>query len=182
MNNKAKYKEVLIVILHKGETLFRQGEEGPLYFIKSGLLKVVRVQDDGTPFLFNIIVPGETIPHHSLISPKEYHGTAIALMKTEVTLITCNTWYEQLQTNPESYAKIALQLQTKLRMMQQRIDQLTTVSPKERLYRLQEWFATYLGDIPIYEILTQTEIGQLIGIRRETVNRLLREQTKNEVN
>ncbi|MEI4800715.1 Crp/Fnr family transcriptional regulator [Bacillus sp. NPDC077411] len=170
------------MILHKGEILFRQGEEGPLYFIKSGLLKVIRVQEDGTPFLFNIIVPGETIPHHSLISPKEYHGTAIALIKTEVTPITCKTWYEQLQTAPESYAEIALQLQTKLRMMQHRIDQLTTVSPKERLYRLQEWFATYLGDIPIYEILTQTEIGQLIGIRRETVNRLLREQTKNEVN
>lgn len=182
MKLTAKYKEVLTVILHKGEILFRQGEEGPLYFIKSGLLKVIRVQEDGTPFLFNIIVPGETIPHHSLISPKEYHGTAIALIKTEVTPITCKTWYEQLQTAPESYAEIALQLQTKLRMMQHRIDQLTTVSPKERLYRLQEWFATYLGDIPIYEILTQTEIGQLIGIRRETVNRLLREQTKNEVN
>ena len=49
---------------------------------------------------------------------------------------------------------------------------------KERLHRLQEWFTLYLGDIPIYEILTQTEIGQLIGIRRETVNRLLREQIK----
>ncbi|MDM5154074.1 Crp/Fnr family transcriptional regulator [Bacillus sp. DX1.1] len=170
------------MILHKGDVLFRQGEEGPLYYIKSGLLKVIRLQEDGTPFLFNIIVPGETIPHHSLISPKEYHGTAIALLKTEVEPIISDTLYEQLQGNPESYIEIAMQLQTKLRMMQQRIDQLTTVSPKERLHRLQEWFALYLGEIPIYEILTQTEIGQLIGIRRETVNRLLREQTKNEVN
>ncbi|CJB07283.1 Uncharacterised protein [Streptococcus pneumoniae] len=95
--------------------------------------------------------------------------------------ITSSEWYERLQANPESYANIAMQLQSKLRMMQQRIDQLTTVSPKERLHRLQEWFTLYLGDIPIYEILTQTEIGQLIGIRRETVNRLLREQIKNEV-
>ena len=169
------------MILHKGDILFRQGEEGPLYSIKSGLLKVVRLQEDGTPFLFNIIVPGETIPHHSLISPKEYHGTAIALTKTEVEPITCDTWYEQLQQNPTSYVEVALQLQTKLRMMQQRIDQLTTVSPKERLHRLQEWFALYLDGIPIYQILTQTEIGQLIGVRRETVNRLLREQLKNEV-
>ena len=69
------------MILHKGDVLFRQGEDGPLYFIKTGLLKVVRLEENGTPFLFNIIVPGETIPHHSLISPKEYHGTAIALIK-----------------------------------------------------------------------------------------------------
>ncbi|WP_369900422.1 Crp/Fnr family transcriptional regulator [Bacillus manliponensis] len=170
------------MILHKGEILFRQGEEGFLYFIKSGLLKVVRLQEDGTPFLFNIIVPGETIPHHSLISAKDYHGTAIALMKTEVEPIISHTWYEKLQSDPKLYANIALQLQTKLRMMQERTDLLTLTSPKERLLRLQTWFATYLGDVPIHNILTQAEIGQLIGIRRETVNRLLREQTKNEVN
>ncbi len=175
MNKQECLNEVLTLILHKGDILFRQGEEGSLYFIKTGLLKVIRLQEDGTPFLFNIIVPGETIPHHSLISPKEYHGTAIALIKTEVQPVACHTWYEKLQENPELYADIAMQLQTKLRMMQQRIDQLTTVSPKERLHRLQEWFSLYLGGIPIYEILTQTEIGQLIGIRRETVNRLLRE-------
>ncbi|WP_242142602.1 MULTISPECIES: Crp/Fnr family transcriptional regulator [unclassified Bacillus cereus group] len=169
------------MILHKGEILFRQGEEGPLYFVKTGLLKVVRLQEDGTPFLFNIIVPGETIPHHSLISPKEYHGTAIALMKTEIEPIMSQEWYDKLQKNPELYANVALQLQTKLRMMQQRIDQLTTVSPRERLHRLQQWFSLYLDEIPIYEILTQTEIGQLIGVRRETVNRLLRDQIKNEV-
>ena len=103
---------------------------GRFILYKTGLLKVVRLEEDGTPFLFNIIVPGETIPHHSLISPKEYHGTAIALIKTEVEPITSSEWYERLQANPESYANIAMQLQSKLRMMQQRIDQLTTVSRK----------------------------------------------------
>jgi CRP/FNR family cyclic AMP-dependent transcriptional regulator len=173
-----KSKEVLYLILHKGDILFRQGEEGPLFYIKSGLLKVVRLQEDGHPFLFNIIVPGETIPHHSLISPKEYHGTAIALVKTEVEVIPSTVWYEKLHTHPESYAKIAMQLQNKLRMMQERIDQLTTVSPMERLELLQHWFASYVKDTPIHQILTQAEIGQLIGLRRETVNRLLRDQTK----
>lgn len=171
-------KEVLILILHKGEVLFHQGQEGPLYFIKSGLLKVVRLQEDGTPFLFNIIVPGETIPHHSLLSPKEYHGTAIALIKTEVEQIQSDSWYAQLRNQPERYADVALLLQDKLRMMQLRIDQLTTISPKERMIRLQDWFSSYLDEIPIYEILTQAEIAHLIGLRRETVNRLLNEQKK----
>lgn len=166
------------MILHKGDILFRQGEEGPLYHITSGLLKVVRLQEDGTPFLFNIIVPGEMIPHHSLLSPKEYHGTAVALVKTEAEPISPQQWYEQLQQEPLAYENVALQLQSKLRMMQERIDQLTTVSSKERIERLQQWFSTYLGNIPVYDILTQTEIAQLVGLRRETVNRLLREQMK----
>lgn len=50
------FKWGLTLILHKGDVLFRQGEDGPLYFIKTGLLKVVRLEEDGTPFLFNIIV------------------------------------------------------------------------------------------------------------------------------
>lgn len=135
----------------------RRGRSFILY--KNRLIKSSSARRKRNTILFNIIVPGETIPHHSLISPKEYHGTAIALIKTEVEPITSSEWYERLQANPESYANIAMQLQSKLRMMQQRIDQLTTVSPKERLHRLQEWFTLYLGDIPIYEILTQTEIG-----------------------
>jgi CRP-like cAMP-binding protein len=68
------------MLLHRNEILFRQGEYGPLYRLHSGLLKIVRVQEDGRQLVLNFIVPGEVIPHHSLISPKAYHGTAIALM------------------------------------------------------------------------------------------------------
>ncbi|MBO9128320.1 Crp/Fnr family transcriptional regulator [Bacillus sp. 165] len=166
------------MILHKGDILFRQGEKGSLFYIKSGLLKVVRLQEEGHSFLFNIIVPGETIPHHSLVSPKDYHGTAIALMKTEVDIIESTAWYTMLRNNPQTYADICIQLQHKLRMMQERIDQLTIISPMDRLELLQKWFVSYLPNTPIHQILTQAEIGQLIGLRRETVNRLLREQKK----
>lgn len=57
------------MLLQKGETLFRQGEKGPLFRLNSGLLKIVRVHEDGFPVLVNIIVANEVIPHHSLISP-----------------------------------------------------------------------------------------------------------------
>ncbi|MGC5327597.1 Crp/Fnr family transcriptional regulator [Brevibacillus sp. SYSU BS000544] len=163
------------MILHKGEVLFRQGESGPLFKLNSGLLKVIRLQEDGTTFLFNFLLPGEVFPHHSLITPKEYHGTAIAVMTSEIEVIPAEDWYKRLANDPVQYRDVALLLQSRLRTMQQRIDQLTVVTPRERLNLLYEWFHTYLGKIPILELLTQEEIGQLIGVRRETVNRLLRE-------
>ncbi|TXK76090.1 Crp/Fnr family transcriptional regulator [Paenibacillus sp. N3.4] len=162
--------------VHKGETLFRQGETGALYRIQSGLLKIVRVHEDGTPTLVNIIVPDETIPHHSLISPSPYYGTAVALITSEVEVLPAASWYRDLDENPEHFRAIAAQLQDKLRMMQQRIDQLTSVSPATKLIKLQRWFQTYLGTMTLTDVLTQEEIGQFIGLRRETVNRLLREQ------
>ncbi|MCY9589226.1 Crp/Fnr family transcriptional regulator [Paenibacillus chitinolyticus] len=164
------------MILHKGEVLFRQGEQGPLFRIRSGLFKVVRLQENGEQFLFNILNPGELIPHHSLLTPKEYHGTAIALITSEVEVIPAAQWYAGLEENPLRYRDAALVLQDKLRAMQQRIDQLTALTPARKIELLGQWFARYVGDIPLSDVLTQEEIGQLVGLRRETVNRLLRKQ------
>lgn len=166
------------MLIHKGETLFHQGETGPLYHVKSGLLKIVRVHEDGNPFLVNIIVPKETIPHHSLISPMAYHGTAVALMTCDIEIVSPQEWYDDINQNPVKSREIALLLQDKLRMMQQRIDQLTQVTPADKLMKLQQWFRTYIAPATLTDVLTQDEIGQLIGLRRETVNRLLRAQSK----
>lgn len=162
------------MIIHKGEIVFRQGERGPLFRLKSGLLKIVRVHEDGHMIVVNLIVAGEVIPHHSLVSEQPYHGTAIALTTSELEVIPSRDWYEELAAHPEKALEIAALLQSRLRLMQQRIDQLTRTTPAEKLLKLQEWLQGLTGTANISELLTQDEIGQLIGLRRETVNRLLR--------
>lgn len=163
------------MILHKGEILFRQGDDGKyLYRVHSGLFKVTRLHENGNIILFNVFYAGEVVPHHSLISPKETHGTAIALVSSEVEPILAADWYKSLEENPKKALEIALLLQDKVRFMQQRIDHLTAGTPAERLALLQHWMSTYTYGQPLTDLLTQEEIGQLIGLRRETVNRLLR--------
>lgn len=164
------------MILRKGETLFRQGETGPLFRLISGLLKIVRVHQDGSQILVNVIVPGEIIPHHCLMSPNPYYGTAIALVSCEVEVLPKTEWYQSLEQNPERYKEIAINLQEKLRAMQQRIDQLTADSPAEKLKQLQTWFGVFIAPETLTDVLTQDEIGQFLGLRRETINRLLRSQ------
>lgn len=39
---------------------------------------------------------------------------------------------------------------------------------------LTRWLTEYSHGAQLTDLLTQEEIGQLIGVRRETVNRLLR--------
>ena len=165
------------MILHKGEVLFHQGDSGSLYRVRKGLLKIVRIYDDGHQILMNIVVAGEVIPHHSLVSPNLYHGTAIALVTCEIERIPSHQWYSELEQHPERYREIALLLQDKLKMMQQRIDQLTQLKPINKLEMLQSWFDSYIAPAQLTDILTQDEIAQLIGLRRETVNRLLRTQS-----
>ncbi|MBT2293499.1 Crp/Fnr family transcriptional regulator [Paenibacillus albidus] len=163
------------MILHKGEVLFRQGDSCQnLYKVKSGLFKVTRLHANGNMVLFNILYPGETVPHHSLISPKEAHGTAVALMRSEVEPIPAVDWYRELHEEPGKALEIALLLQEKVRFMQTRLDHLTVGSPGERLELLTRWLNDYAHGAALTDFLTQEEIGQLIGVRRETINRLLR--------
>jgi CRP/FNR family transcriptional regulator, cyclic AMP receptor protein len=162
------------MLMAKGDILFRQGEEGPLFRLENGLLKIVRVHEDGSQVLLNLIIPGEVIPHHSLTSPNEYNGTAIALLPCEITRIEPLQWYRSLEEDPFKYKEVALLLETKLRMMQQRINQMSTLTPEGKIKKLQEWFANYFPDIQIEKVLTQEEIGQFVGLRRETVNRALK--------
>ncbi|MFP4974898.1 Crp/Fnr family transcriptional regulator [Paenibacillus sp. CN-4] len=163
------------MMLHKGEVLFRQGDAcHTLYHVKSGLFKVTRLHENGNMVLFNILYPGETVPHHSLITPKETHGTATAMVRSEVETIPAAEWYRQLQEEPGKALEIAMLLQEKVRFMQTRIDHLTAGTPGERLELLTRWMNEYSHGVPLTEMLTQEEIGQLIGVRRETVNRLLR--------
>jgi CRP/FNR family transcriptional regulator, cyclic AMP receptor protein len=166
--------EVFAMFIAKGETLFRQGEEGPLYKLEKGLLKIVRIHEDGSQVLLNLIVPGEVIPHHSLTSQKENNGTAIALLPCEVEQIDPSQWYASLDKNPELYKEVALLLETKLRMMQQRINQMSTLTPEGKVSKLKKWFANYFPDYAVEKVLTQEEIGQFVGLRRETVNRVLK--------
>ncbi|MCU6710849.1 Crp/Fnr family transcriptional regulator [Paenibacillus sp. J5C_2022] len=169
--------------LHPKEILFRQGETGPLYRVKSGMLKIMRIHEDGTPFLVNLIAPGEIIPHHSLVTQQPYHGTAIALTTTELDVIPSEEWYAELSRDNNKCLEVAELLQSRLRTMQQRIDQLTQVAPADKLDKLRAWLNDIAGAGagPITEILTQDEIAQFIGLRRETVNRLLRAKSKSAV-
>lgn len=163
------------MILHKGEVLFRQGDGCEFLFkVKSGLFKVTRLHENGNMVLFNILYPGEMVPHHSLISPKEAHGTAVAMMRSEVEAVPAAAWYQQLREDPYKAMDIAVLLQEKVRFMQTRLDHLTVGTPAERLELLTRWFDEYSHGAALTELLTQEEIGQLIGVRRETVNRLLR--------
>lgn len=167
--------------LKPGEILFHQGDIGSLYRLKSGLIKIIRLKEDGTSTLLNLIFPGEIFPHHSLLTPRENFGTAVVLLPSEVEVIPGEEWYSELEQNPELLKQIALLIEDKLCMMQQRIDQLTAVRPALRLELVERWFKKSYPDLMLSDVLTQEEIGQFIGVRRETVNRLLKKRVGKKI-
>lgn len=164
------------MLIHRGEILFSQGETGDfIYTLKFGLLKVVRIMPNGECLLLNVLLPGEVFPHHSLMSSKEYHATVIAVMTSEVERMVADSWYRSLEEDPKKYKEVAMILEANLRKMQKRMD-LITVPSKQRIQLFREWMNMYCPNSPIEDLLTQEEIGQFLGLSRETVNRYLRKE------
>lgn len=161
------------MILHRGETLFLQEEQGDLFKLKKGLLKVTRIREDGTVFLFNLLVQEDIFPHHSLLSPTRNYASVSAVITSEVERFSAKSWYEKLEKDPQKYKEVAELLQDTIRKMQERIE-MTTVVSRERIPLFRKWLATYCPDQSIEELLTQEEIGQFLGLSRETVNRYLK--------
>lgn len=147
---------------------------GSLFRLHHGLIKIVRFYDDGSQLLLNLLLPGELFPHHSLVQNNPYHGTAIAVIDSEVERMDAESWYASLASDPIRYREVAISLQERLRTMQSRIDQLTPTAAKERLRLFQTWFSTQFPHVELRNTLTQDEISQFIGLRRETVNRLFK--------
>lgn len=161
------------MILKRGEVLFIQDEESDIYLLKRGLLKAVRLQSDGSSFLFNILVPGEQFPHHSLLTPNPTFGTVSAILESEVEVTSKHDWYDQLEREPMRYKEVAVRLEATVKRVQRRT-QLLLAPPKERIALFREWLGLVETDMRIEALLTQEEIGQFLGLARETVNRLLR--------
>ncbi|WP_124727879.1 Crp/Fnr family transcriptional regulator [Staphylospora marina] len=160
------------MILYRGDVLFREGESGDLFRINRGLLKVVKTRENGDVFLFNILVPGEVVPHATLITPGPYPGTAVALTECEVERIPAKDWYRALDEYPGMYREAALMLEFTIRKVQKRVS-MTTVPKAERLSHFTRWLRSYCLIERPDELLTQEEIGQFLGMSRETVNRYL---------
>lgn len=165
------------MFIHRGEILFSQGENGDLFRLNRGLLKVIRTYPNGDCVLLNLLLPGEIFPHHSLISSHPYYGTVIAMVKSEVERIPAHNWYSTLMEKPEKYKEVAGILEENLRKIQQRMDMIT-LPAKKRISYFREWLSTYCKDYPMEEILTQEEIGNFLGMSRETVNRHMQRLNK----
>jgi CRP-like cAMP-binding protein len=112
-----------------------------------------------------------------LLTPTAYYGTAIALTECEIERIQAQSWYQELENNPSKYRDVALLLQSTLRKVQKRVE-MTTVAKPLRIPMFQEWIAQFVPNVFLLDLLTQEEIGQFLGMSRETVNRYFRKMEK----
>ena len=162
----------------KGTILFVEGQEAcSVFILSSGRVKLTTASADGKSLLLRIAEPGEVIGLPGTISGETYVLTAEALEPVQVNVISRAPFMEFLREHGEAALRVAEILNEIYRATFRELQNLAfSGSATEKLARflLDAVASREPGNDRVHAglVLTHEEIGEMIGVARETVTRL----------
>ena len=176
-----------LAVYPKGAVLFVQGQPPRgVYVLCTGRVKLTVCSQDGRSLITRISTPGEVLGLAATLSGKPYYLTAETLTPSEVNFIKCDDFLRFLHEHGDACVRVAQQLAQNFQTATEQISLLgLSSSVSERLAKFllslgaREGQAD--GGLRLKLTYTHEEIGQMIGISRETVTRLLADFKKKQI-
>lgn len=170
----------------KGEFIFREGDpRTEVYFIVSGLIKIFRISENGEEQIINILHSNEMFPHAGFFEDEPYPATAETLTPVTVLGVPIERFEELLIQRPGTSVKVMREIGKKLIEIQERLRSIQTQDVTQRIIATLVQFAYELGEreegktvVHLHLPVTNSEIASLIGVSRETVNRVFNKLKK----
>jgi CRP/FNR family transcriptional regulator, cyclic AMP receptor protein len=167
----AKMKEI-----KRGATIFTKGEPGQSMFaVCSGTVKISVPSSEGKDAVFNFINEGGIFGEIALLDGHPRTADAIAITKCQLMMIDRRDFLPMISSYPELATKIIDVLCTRLRHTSEQVEDIVFLDLPGRLakalLRLAGGRETSAKSQKI--AITQREIGQVIGMSRESTNKQL---------
>jgi CRP-like cAMP-binding protein len=162
-----------------GETVFRKGDPGDsMMAVIRGRVKICTYSGDGRELVLNIVGAGVLFGEIALLDGQPRTGDAVAIEDTELLVVDRNRFMPFLKENPEIQARLLAVLCRRLRQTSEHLEDALMRDARSRvargLLRLAEAFGKPERDGIRLDIkLSQQQIGNLIGISRESINKHL---------
>jgi CRP-like cAMP-binding protein len=143
-----------------------------------GILELSFITEDGEPSTLGFVGPGLVGGDAALLDRGEWAVTLTAATDCVCLWIDGGVFIRTMRDSAPLAFNVAVALARRLRMMFRRNELITTMSAPARLARFLVWTdqqrcAAQVAELP----LTQEQLGQLVGVSRETVNKHLRRWT-----
>ncbi len=167
------------VHVHKGETVFEEGDPGDrLYVIVEGKVKLGVTSPDGRENLHAILGPGEMFGELSLFDPSPRRATATAVSDCTLLALGQTNLRGWLTGRPEVAEALLQALAQRLRRTSDALSDLVFSDVPGRVAKALLDLADRFGvqtpeGVVVTHDLTQEELAQLVGASRETVNKAL---------
>jgi CRP-like cAMP-binding protein len=165
----------------RGTTIFTKGDPGTgLMGVLSGTVKISVLSADGREVVLNVINAGEIFGEIALLDGRPRTADATTMSDCELALIDRRDFVPFLQSQPDVVLKFIDVLCLRLRRTSEHVEELMFL---ELPARLAKTLIRLTGEPDAQTTnrkisITQREIGQIIGMSRESTNRQLRAWAK----
>ncbi|WP_415755911.1 Crp/Fnr family transcriptional regulator [Pseudomonas leptonychotis] len=171
--------------IDKGSPIFRQGDPATsFYFVISGSVKVFRLAADGQEKVFDVLSARQTVAEAMLLTDSaNYSACADALEPTQLYRLTSSVYLRLLQNNN----RLAFALLSRLSgRMQQRLNEIETLSLKNSTHRVVRYLLNQLGQcsesVSSFSLpMAKQLIAGHLSIQPETFSRVIRRLTDEQV-
>lgn len=159
------------------EMIFQQGQcARNFYQIKDGQIQMTTFNDDGKKFIQGIFLPGESFGEPPLFADIAYAANAHALVECELIVIPKESFLEFLELHPKYYLVMLKRLSLRLKYKATVAQLISNEYAETRILSLIDYLKNKEGikkDEHYQVSLTRQQIGELIGLRVETVIRTI---------
>ncbi|MEA2740832.1 MAG: family transcriptional regulator, cyclic receptor protein [Acetobacteraceae bacterium] len=174
-----------VLVRHKAQaTIFQRGDPGAsMMAVVSGRVKICTFSADGKELVLNIIDRGSLFGEIALLDGQPRSADAVALDDTELLVLDRNRLMPILTANPETAARMITVLCQRLRQTSEALEDALLRDAPSRvargLLRLARTFGKpEAGGTRLDIKLSQQQMGSLIGISRESINRYIVEWSR----
>ncbi len=162
------------------DVIFQKGDPGDkLYAIASGRVGITTISEDGKEIFLNILDAGEVFGEIALLDGKERTAGAIAMETTELLVVHRADFLPFLDRNPKLCLRLMTVLCERIRWTSDIIEDTIFLDIPHRLVKRLLTLVKQYGEstdtgIRINIKLSQENLGQMLGVTRESVNKGIR--------
>lgn len=163
----------------KNDIIFEEGNLPTHYCqVISGEVKMSNYNDEGREFIQGIFYKEQSFGEPPLFLNQKYPANAIAVDESEIFLLSKSNFMKLLEENPKVSIKIIENLAQRLYYKSVMAAEMSTQEPEHRVLKLIDHGIVYFNfkkDSNGYLInFTRQQIGDLTGLRVETVIRTIK--------
>ena len=162
--------------VHAGTTIFQKGDPGDcLFAVCSGTIRIGSHSIDGKDAVLNLIQPGGIFGEIALLDGQPRTADAQVVTDCELMVIDRRDFMPMMAREPELALRVIEMLCERLRHTSQQVEDMTFLELPARLAKtLLSLAASSSFTISRKITLTQRELGEMLGMTRESINKQLR--------
>jgi len=160
-----------------GTRIFEKGDPGTsLFAVLRGTVKISNQSAEGKDAVLNMIPAGGIFGEIALLDGQPRTADAFAVSDCELMQIDRRDFVPLVTQNPEIALKLIEILCGRIRRTSEQVEDMTFLDLRGRLAKTLLWLSAQSGSAsPAPKVsITQREIGQIIGMSRESTNKQLR--------